>query len=115
MTVKFTASDPDYGDMVFHELAINKRLTKDTSHPGLTFIRSAIDFMAIRPSGTAHLCLVFEAMREPINQFQHRLVGNSIPPQLLKVYVDFLLQGLEYLHSDCHIFIQVCSWSSEHP
>jgi serine/threonine-protein kinase SRPK3 len=94
VTVKIPTSDPDYGDMVLHELDINKRLTKDTSHPGFAFIRSAIhDFMAISPSRTAHLCLVFEALREPMNQFQHRLEGNSIPPQLLKVKVDFLLQG----------------------
>jgi hypothetical protein len=35
--------------------------------------------------------------------FKHRLVGDRIPPQLLKVYVDFILQGLEYFHSDCQI------------
>ena len=104
VTVKITTSDPDYGDMVFHELDINKLLTKDPSIPGFAFIRTAFDdFIAISPIGTAHLCLVFEAMREPLSQFQHRLVGNRIPPQLLKVYVDFILQGLEYLHTTCQI------------
>lgn len=87
-----------------HELNINKRLTKDPSATGFAFIRAAFDdFIAISPSGTAHLCLVFEAMREPLSQFQHRLVGDKIPPQLLKVYIDFILQGLEYLYSNCQI------------
>lgn len=104
VTLKLTTSNPDFGDMVLHELDINKRLTKDPSLAGFAFVRAAIDdFMATGPTGAAHLCLVFEAMQEPLSQFQHRLVGDSIPPQLLKVYVDFMLQGLEYLHSDCQI------------
>jgi serine/threonine-protein kinase SRPK3 len=87
-----------------HELDINKGPTKDSSLTGFAFVRAAFDdFIAISPTGAAHLCLVFEAMREPLSQFQHRLVGDSILPQLLKVYVDFILQGLEYLHSHCQI------------
>ncbi|KAI9055694.1 hypothetical protein LZ554_000637 [Drepanopeziza brunnea f. sp. 'monogermtubi'] len=104
VTLKITTSNPDFGDMVLHELDINKRLTKDPSLTGFAFVRAAIDdFTATGPNGATHLCLVFEAMREPLSQFQHRLVGERIPPQLLKVYVDFMLQGLEYLHSDCQI------------
>ncbi|KAG4434105.1 hypothetical protein IFR05_010414 [Cadophora sp. M221] len=104
VTLKITSSHPDFSDMVLHELEINKRLIKDPSLPGFGFVRAAIDdFIATSPTGAAHSCLVFEAMREPLSQFQHRLVGDTIPPQLLKVYVDFMLQGLEYLHSDCQI------------
>jgi hypothetical protein len=104
VTLKISTSNPDYGDMVLHELDINKRLTKDPSRPGFAFVRAAFDdFIATGPTGAAHLCLVFEAMREPLNQFQHRLVGDRIPSQLLKVYVDFILQGLEYLHAECQI------------
>ena len=104
MTLKITTSNPNYGDTVLHELEINKRLTEDPSLTGFAFVRAAFDdFIAISPNGAAHLCLVFEAMREPLSQFQHRLVGDVIPPQLLKVYVEFMLQGLEYLHSDCQV------------
>jgi len=104
VTLKITTSNPEYGDTILHELKINKSLMKDPSHTGFAFVRAAIDdFIAIGPTGAAHLCLVFEAMREPLSQFQHRLVGDRIPPQLLKVYVDFILQGLDYLHSECQI------------
>lgn len=104
MALKITTSNPDYGDTILHELEINKILKKDPSLTGFAFVRAAIDdFRAIGPTGVAHLCLVFEAMREPLGQFQHRRVGDSIPPQLLKVYVDFILQGLDYFHSECHI------------
>jgi hypothetical protein len=104
VTLKITTSNPEYGDTILHELKINKSFMKDPSHTGFAFVRAAIDnFIAIGPTGAAHLCLVFEAMREPLSQFQHRLVGDRIPPQLLKVYVDFILQGLDYLHSECQI------------
>lgn len=104
MALKINTSNPEYKDVVLHELDINKRLTKASTQPGFAFIRAAIDdFITTGPSGEAHLCLVFEPLREPLNQFQHRLVGDRIPPQLLKVYVDFLLQGLDYLHSDCQL------------
>ncbi|KAL2060824.1 hypothetical protein VTL71DRAFT_8876 [Oculimacula yallundae] len=104
VTLKITTSNPDFCDMVLHELDINKRLTEDTSIPGFAFVRAAIDdFTATGPTGATHLCLVFQAMREPLSHFQHRLVGDRIPPQLLKVYVDFMLQALEFLHSDCQI------------
>lgn len=104
VTLKITTSDPEYEDLILNELEINKRLRRDTSHTGSAFVRTAVDnFVATSPSGTTHLCLVCDAMREPLNQFQHRLVGDKIPPQLLKVYVDLMLQGLEYLHSECQL------------
>jgi serine/threonine protein kinase len=104
VTLKITTSNPDYGDTILHELKVNKSLTKDPSLPGFAFVRAAFDnFIAIGPTGAAHLCLVFEAMREPLSQFQHRLVGDRIPPPLLKAYIEFILQGLDYLHSECQI------------
>jgi serine/threonine-protein kinase SRPK3 len=101
---QIATSNPDYGDTALHELEIHKSLTRDPSLTGFVFVRAAIDdFVAIGPTGAAHLCLVFEAMREPLSQFQHRLIGDIILPELLKVYVDFILQGLDYLHSECQI------------
>jgi len=104
VTLKIATSNPDHDDTIHHELEINQILKRNPSLTGFAFVRVAFDdFIAIGPTGAAHLCLVFEAMREPLSQFQHRLVGDSIPPQLLKVYVDFILQGLDYLHSECQV------------
>jgi len=50
-----------------------------------------------------HLCLVYEPMREPLWLFQRRWENRKLPPALLKVYVRFILRGLDYLHSECHI------------
>jgi serine/threonine-protein kinase SRPK3 len=104
VTIKITTSNPDYGEMIAHECDINGLLFEDTSINGFDFIRPALGaFMINSPSGFSHLCLVFEPMREPLIQLQRRLPGQKIPPRLLKVYVDFLLMGIDYLHSKCHI------------
>ncbi|KZF22544.1 CMGC protein kinase [Xylona heveae TC161] len=104
VTLKLTTADPDFEDVALHELNMNKYLTKDTYFAGSLFVRAAFDhFMATSPTGTEHLCLVFDAMREPLSQFKYRLPGGCIPPSLLKVYAEFILQGLEYLHSHCQI------------
>ena len=72
-------------------------------HEGFRYVRTVVDnFEAAGPDGT-HLCLVYEPMREPLWRFQQRWEDNKIPPSLLKVYLKFLLQGLNYLHSECHI------------
>jgi len=42
-------------------------------------------------------------MREPLWLFQRRWENGKLPPSLLKVYLKFLLRGLNYLHSECHI------------
>lgn len=104
VSIKICISSPDFDDMVMHELNINERLNEKASQSGSAFIRIPIDdFVATGPAGIAHLCLVFEPLREPISRFQYRLAGDCIPPQLLKVWVGFILEGLEYLHNDCQI------------
>lgn len=104
MALKINTSNPEYKDVALHELDIKKRLVESSSQSGFTFVRAAIDdFITTGPSEDPHLCLVFGPLREPLNQFQYRLVGDRIPPQLLKVYVGFLLEGLEYLHFDCQL------------
>jgi len=115
VTVKITTSDPDFSDNVLHELEINERIVKDSFVSGFKFVRPAFDdFMISTPTGSAHLCLVFEAMREPMSQFQHRIQGDKIPPQLVKVYVDFILEELDYLHSYCQIIHTGSSFQSHY-
>ena len=47
--------------------------------------------------------LVYEPMREPLWLFQRRWENDKLPVALLKVYLRFILRGLDYLHSECHI------------
>lgn len=81
---------------------------KDPYAEGLVYLRTVNDHFKIEGlNGASHICLVFDAMREPLSQFQERLrgthggVGLLLP--LAKTYTTFMLRALDYLHSDCKI------------
>lgn len=91
-------------DAAAHELSIERRIAQtNPKHRGFHYVRTCIDSFEERgPHGT-HLCLVYEPMREPLWLFQRPCRGRKFPLGLLKAYVRLLLQGLEYLHSECNI------------
>lgn len=66
------------------------------------------------PNGT-HFCLVFEPMRETLSLFQSRLKQKRFTLELMKIYVVCLLNGLDYLHSECRVVhageLKVASYS----
>ncbi|KAJ5937020.1 hypothetical protein N7466_003470 [Penicillium verhagenii] len=49
------------------------------------------------------MCLVYEAMREPLWIFQRRFIDRKLPLPIAKAYIYFLLVGLDYLHSECKV------------
>ncbi|KAI9841786.1 MAG: hypothetical protein M1837_000380 [Sclerophora amabilis] len=103
VALKIAVSDFIDEDAAKHELDISQRLVTNPSHIGFQFVRTVLDsFEATGPHGT-HTCLVFESMREPIWLHQRRWKNSDTPLPLLKVYIKFLLQGLDYLHSECRI------------
>ncbi|KAI0542646.1 putative serine/threonine-protein kinase [Xylaria digitata] len=57
--------------------------------------------------GPSHLALVFKPMRDPLWLFRRRIAGedrvNYRVLPLIKVYLKILLEGLDFLHSECHI------------
>ncbi|KAH9208450.1 kinase-like domain-containing protein [Leptodontidium sp. 2 PMI_412] len=83
---------------VGHELDMSIHLSADSNHRG---------FGLESPAGSTHLSLVFEPMREPLWLFRRRLAGEDrvTPPwmPLIKTYLQILLEGLDYLHSECHV------------
>lgn len=86
-----------------HEVNMTRRLLANPAHEGFAFVRTAPDhFRLTGPDGT-HVCLVFEPMREPFWLFQRRWDDNKIPPEILKIYLRFILQGLDYMYSECRI------------
>lgn len=86
------------------ENEIQQRLTKSPEHYGYGFVRRATRrFTSESSAGQKHICQVFEPMREPIINWQDRLPDGKIPGPLLKVYIRFILHGLDYLHTQCRI------------
>ncbi|KAF9894397.1 hypothetical protein FE257_007900 [Aspergillus nanangensis] len=73
------------------------------SHVGRWLFRTHLEaFDVAGPEGN-HMCLVYRPMREPLSLFQSRFVGDQIPLLLAKFYIKYLLDGLDYLHSECKV------------
>ncbi len=87
-----------------HELKLSERIAAaNPSHPGAGYIRTPIDNFQIDGPHGIHICLVYHPMRETLHDFRSRFKNQRFPPQILKLYVVLLLQGLNYLHSECHL------------
>ena len=90
-----------------HELDISDRIAgANAHHRGRSILRTVVDsFELVSPNGS-HLCLVFEPMREPLWLFRRRFGADRVTHPFLplfKAYLRILLEGLDYLHSECHI------------
>ena len=87
-----------------HELKVETLLKqKNPSHEGHGYVRTLIDsFEEVGPDGT-HLCLVYDPLREPLWLFQQRCRDRKFPLGLLKGYLQLILKGLDYLHSECRV------------
>jgi len=90
-----------------HELDISNRISgANPDHRGHVILRTVIDsFEVVSPNGS-HLCSIFEPMREPLWLFRRRFGADKVTQPflpVLKTYIQILLEGLDYLHSECHI------------
>ncbi|KAG9252953.1 kinase-like domain-containing protein [Emericellopsis atlantica] len=68
-------------------------------HGGWHFVRKLADSF----TQDSHVCLVSEALREPLWLYRKRYVGQVIPPDILKILLQMILKALDYLHSECHV------------
>lgn len=86
------------------ELALLKRIAEvNPKHLGWRYVRKLVDdFSEPGPQGD-HVCLVFEPLREPLWLFCRRFVDGVIPSGVLKPMLCMVLEGLDCLHSECHI------------
>jgi serine/threonine protein kinase len=86
-----------------HELRLSRHIATANPHPGRQYVRTAMESFEVEGHLGTHLCLVFEPMREPIWLLQRRMPGGRFPSDILKHIVEFVLSGLDYLHSECHV------------
>lgn len=102
--LKFCTSDYINQEAAQHELRIGECLANaNPSHPGAPLVLAVLDsFEVTGPDGT-HNCLVFEPMRETLSLFQSRLKQQRLTVDLLRNYLVCMLNGLDYIHSECHV------------
>ncbi|KAL2049463.1 hypothetical protein ABVK25_010258 [Lepraria finkii] len=86
------------------ELYITQLISKaNQRHEGRHFVRTLLDHFTLNGPYENHICLVFEPLREPLWLLNERFEENVIPSNVLKIMVEMLLHGLDYLHTECHI------------
>jgi serine/threonine-protein kinase SRPK3 len=90
-----------------HELDILNRIASaNPHHNGRSIPRTVLDSFEVASPNGSHLCLVFEPMRESLVLFRRRFGAGKVTRPFLplfKVYLRILLEGLDYLHSECQI------------
>jgi hypothetical protein len=87
-----------------NEIDILRHISKvNPEHAGWRFNRNLSDHFSLEGSLGTHRCLVMEALREPLWLYCKRYVGGVIPPAILKMQIQMILQGLDYLHSECKV------------
>lgn len=83
---------------------IAERLAKgDPHHPGYHHIRFMIDAFKIKGPQGQHFCVVYDVLREPIGVCMDKFRGHLFNSSKLRKLIPPLLQGLDYMHSVCHI------------
>ncbi|KID93606.1 Protein kinase-like domain protein, partial [Metarhizium majus ARSEF 297] len=92
-----------------HELDISIHLSSVKSqHRGRAILGTAIKSFGLDSStGSSHLALVLELMREPLWLFRRRIMGQDKATRpwmpLVKGYIQILLEELDFLHQEGHI------------
>ena len=86
------------------ERAIEELIAQNgSSHRGSAIIRTCLDSLEVKGPEGNHLCLVYEPMREPLWIFQRRFPSVKLPLSIAKAYIYILLEGLDYLHTECRV------------
>ncbi|KAM3471964.1 hypothetical protein MY8738_009074 [Beauveria namnaoensis] len=87
-----------------NELAMLKHISSvNKKHQGWSFVRRLSGSFTIDGAIGTHLCLVLEPLREPLWLYCRRFVGGVIPVDVLKIIMQMILHGLDYLHSECQV------------
>ncbi|KAJ5232547.1 protein kinase [Penicillium chermesinum] len=104
VAIKVNANNYASQESAEKELHITEHITKaNPQHPGRNFVAVLLDsFRVASPSGT-HICMVFDALCEPLWMLKHRFEGEKIPLDVLKPVSKLILEGLRYLHTECHV------------
>ncbi|CAG8900350.1 unnamed protein product [Penicillium egyptiacum] len=83
------------------ELDILKHLSEaNPLHKGWGFVRRPLDSFTLKDGLARHLSFVFEPLREPLWIYRQRFIGYVIPSDVLKILLQMMLHGLDYLHSE---------------
>lgn len=86
------------------ELEISRHIAKvQSKHKGRSYVRLIQDSFTIPGPFGEHLVMVFEPLREPLWLLARHLGYIGMPPIVFKPLLRLVLQGFDFLHSECHV------------
>ncbi|KAJ5188901.1 hypothetical protein N7491_005223 [Penicillium cf. griseofulvum] len=86
------------------EVQIYKALSRgDTSHPGYSHVRTALDAFTIPRQGNEYHCVVQKPMWGSFRHFIYRSPAHQLSEELLKSELKQVFLALDYLHSECQL------------
>ncbi|PLB33109.1 protein kinase-like protein [Aspergillus candidus] len=104
VALKINASPPHRRDTVEAELDTLRLISAaNPRHKGYPLVRHLLDSFQLEYESKKCLALVFEPLREPLWLYRQRFIGDTIPSDVLKIMLQMILHGLDYLHSECHV------------
>lgn len=104
VAIKVNANNYVSQESAEKELRITEHITKaNPKHPGRNFVATLLDSCRVESLGGTHICMVFDALCEPLWMLKRRFKGNTIPLEVLKPVSKLVLEGLVYLHTECHV------------
>lgn len=80
-----------------------KLFSANPNHPGYKHIRFMLDTFKVKSKHSEHLCIVYDVLREPIDLCMEKFPGRRFSCWKLRILLPALLQGLDYLHTECHV------------
>ncbi|KAJ5611747.1 hypothetical protein N7528_008852, partial [Penicillium herquei] len=93
------------------ELRILEEITRSNpQHIGRNFVATLLDSFCVASSTGTHTCMVFDVLCEPLWILKRRFQGNTIPLDVLKPISKLILEGLHYLHNECHVSSTSTCW-----
>lgn len=81
----------------------HKLKTTNPIHRGYNHVRFMLETFTIKGKYGEHLCVVYDVLREPLDECQQRLPSKLFKSDHLRALLPSLLKGLEYMHSECHV------------
>ncbi|OAP62401.1 hypothetical protein AYL99_04604 [Fonsecaea erecta] len=80
-----------------------KLFSANPKHPGYVHVRFMLDTFKLKGKHGDHLCIVYDVLREPIDLCMEKFPGRRFSCGKLRILLPALLQGLDYMHSECHV------------
>ncbi|KAM5359202.1 hypothetical protein ACJZ2D_014664 [Fusarium nematophilum] len=96
----FTRESSNDAEYATHQHMIDRA---KPSHEGFPFVRTALEALTVKHSGSEHFCLVQKPMWDSFRDLLYRNPMHRFTADLLRVGLSQVFLALDYLHTECKL------------